>query len=125
MVLHSRKLLKKAGRNYHQILRSSFCGANCLDIPGLWAPSDDDYSEGDHKSDGDSKDHITAVACDADRKRIETIHLYTPAKKCTAYTRWTVRHTRDQTIVSPPKHCTLILHGPILWSVHRSLLLLP
>jgi len=36
--------------------------------------------EGDHKSDGDPKDHITAVAYDADGNRIETIHLDTPKK---------------------------------------------
>ncbi|XMA17501.1 hypothetical protein WAI453_010292 [Rhynchosporium graminicola] len=37
--------------------------------------------EGDHNSARDPKDHITAVAYDADGIRIETIHLATPKKK--------------------------------------------
>ncbi|KAG4428223.1 hypothetical protein IFR05_016295 [Cadophora sp. M221] len=37
--------------------------------------------ESDHKSAGDPKDHITAVAYDADGNRIETIHLDTPTAK--------------------------------------------
>lgn len=37
-------------------------------------------SEGDHTSEGDPKDHITAVAYDGDDNRIATIHLDTPKK---------------------------------------------